>query len=106
MSAHFIHRAENKVIEEIQMRAVVPSTPTMTGILGDGYQTFHDHSLPLECPAPRAVLRAPVQRYVDHTYRDFSNFPLEELPTQKKPANNFPSKLHQILSNPEYAHVR
>lgn len=42
---------------------------------------------------------------VDHTYRDFSNFPLEELPTRKRAPSNFPSKLHQILSNPEYAHV-
>lgn len=44
-------------------------------------------------------------RRVDHTYRDFSNFPLEELPTRKRAPSNFPSKLHQILSNPEYAHV-
>ena len=48
--------------------------------------------------------RAP-QRRVDHTYRDYSNFPLEELPTRKGAPTNFPSKLHQILSNPEYSHV-
>ncbi|KAL3768707.1 hypothetical protein ACHAWU_006808 [Discostella pseudostelligera] len=45
------------------------------------------------------------QRRVDHTYRDYSNFPLEELPTRKRAPTNFPSKLHQILSNPEYAHI-
>ena len=45
------------------------------------------------------------QRRVDHTYRDYSNFPLEELPTRKRAPTNFPSKLHQILSNTEYAHV-
>lgn len=44
-------------------------------------------------------------RRVDHTYRDYSNFPLEELPTRKKCPTNFPSKLHQILSNPEFANV-
>ena len=49
--------------------------------------------------------RAPTQRRVDHTYRDYSNFPLEELPTRKRAPTNFPSKLHQILSNPEYSHV-
>lgn len=46
------------------------------------------------------------RRRVDHTYRDYSKFPLEELPTRKRAPTNFPSKLHQILSNPEYAHVR
>jgi hypothetical protein len=44
-------------------------------------------------------------RRVDHTYRDYSNFPLEELPIRKRAPTNFPSKLHQILSNPEYSHV-
>ncbi|KAL7426219.1 hypothetical protein ACHAXH_000744 [Discostella pseudostelligera] len=45
------------------------------------------------------------RRRVDHTYRDYSKFPLEELPTRKRAPTNFPSKLHQILSNPEYAHI-
>jgi hypothetical protein len=49
--------------------------------------------------------QAPTQRRVDHTYRDYSNFPLDELPTRKRAPTNFPSKLHQILSNPEYSHV-
>ena len=49
--------------------------------------------------------RAPTQRRVDHTYSDYSNFPLEELPARKRAPTNFPSKLHQILSNPEYSHV-
>ena len=53
----------------------------------------------------QAAYHTPLQRHVDHTYRDFSNFPLDELPTRKRAPTNFPSKLHQILSNPEYAHV-
>jgi hypothetical protein len=53
----------------------------------------------------KSTAQAPTQRRVDHTYRDHSNFPLEELPTRKRAPTNFPSKLHQILSNPEYSHV-
>ena len=52
-------------------------------------------------PLPR---RAPPRR-VDHTYRDYSNFPLGELPVGKRPSTKFPSKLHQILSSPDYSHV-
>ena len=52
--------------------------------------------------APRN--RAP-PRHIDHTYRDYSNFPLGELPKGKKVSTNFPSKLHQILSTPVYSHV-
>ena len=48
--------------------------------------------------------RAPPRR-VDHTYRDYSNFPISELPVTKKTPTNFPSKLHQILSTAEFAHV-
>jgi len=47
--------------------------------------------------------RAPPRR-IDHTYRDYSNFPTEDLPVLKAPTN-FPSKLHHILSDPEYQHV-
>ena len=50
--------------------------------------------------------RAPSRR-VDHTYRDYSLFPLDRLPNGKKGSTNFPAKLHRILSNPdEYSHVR
>ena len=54
--------------------------------------------------APRN--RAPPRR-IDHTYRDYSNFPLGlgELRTGKKAPTNFPGKLHQILSTHEYSHV-
>ena len=48
--------------------------------------------------------RAPPRR-VDHTYRDYRNFPISELPVTKKTPTNFPSKLHQILSTAEFAHV-
>ena len=51
-----------------------------------------------------ASKRAPPRR-IDHTYRDYSNFPLHELPTVKKAPTNFPSKLHQILSTPAFSHV-
>ena len=49
--------------------------------------------------------RAPHRR-VDHTYNDYSLFPLDRLPKDKKGSTNFPAKLHRILSNPEYSHVR
>ena len=47
--------------------------------------------------------RAPPRR-IDHTYCDYSNFSTEDLPVLKAPTN-FPSKLHHILSDPEYQHV-
>ena len=47
--------------------------------------------------------RAPPRR-IDHTYRDYSNFPTADLPVLKAPTN-FPSKLHHILSDPEYQHA-
>jgi hypothetical protein len=46
--------------------------------------------------------RAPPRR-TDHTYRDYSNFPTADLPL--KAPTNFPSKLHHILSDPEYQDV-
>ena len=64
-------------------------------------QQDHGNSLPTSAES----IRASAQRRVDHTYRDYSNFPLEELPTRKRAPTNFPSKLHQILSNHEYSHV-
>lgn len=55
-------------------------------------------------PQPPAAMPAP--RRVDHTYHDYSEYPISQLPAGKKRANNFPSKLHQILSTHEYSHVR
>ncbi len=48
--------------------------------------------------------RAPPRR-IDHTYRDFSNYPVKNIPKVSKSQTNFPSKLHHILSDPELAHV-
>lgn len=56
-------------------------------------------------PARRPPNRQPPPRRVDHTYRDYSNFPETELQQVKKMPTNFPSKLHLILSTPEYANV-
>ena len=44
---------------------------------------------------------------VDHTYRDFSRYVLEggELVRKKKSDNNFPAKLHQMLSDPDLSHI-
>ncbi|KAL3784011.1 hypothetical protein ACHAW5_009116 [Stephanodiscus triporus] len=48
--------------------------------------------------------RAPPRR-TDHTYRDFSKFAVDKLlPPNKKAQTNFPAKLHQILSTPEFSH--
>ncbi|KAL7527617.1 hypothetical protein ACHAXR_005478 [Thalassiosira sp. AJA248-18] len=62
------------------------------------------HLQPLLQRSLAPTSRAPPRR-VDHTYHDYSNFPLSELPNGKKAPTNFPSKLHQILSTPEYSHV-
>ena len=40
-------------------------------------------------------------RHTDHTYRNFSKYPIRTDRTQ----NNFPAKLHQILSTPAFSHV-
>ncbi len=71
-------------------------------------------SLPSQQPANEATNRVP--RRVDHTYRDYANFRVDLLrPSDpeytafhggnRKSANNFPAKLHGILSNPEYEHI-
>ena len=44
-------------------------------------------------------------RRTDHTYRDFSKYPADHIPTDRRTQNNFPAKLHQILSTPAYSHV-
>jgi hypothetical protein len=45
-------------------------------------------------------------RYVDHTYRDFSRYVEEggELVKHKKSGNNFPARLHKILSASDPGH--
>jgi len=49
--------------------------------------------------------RAPPRR-TDHTYCDFSKYAMDKLlPPNKKAQTNFPAKLHQILSTPEFLHV-
>ena len=58
-------------------------------------------------PPRRSGERAKPPRKVDHTYRDFSNYPTDDLPPLSlAPKANFPSKLHHILSDPHYHHVR
>mmetsp|Transcript_18795 Transcript_18795/g.39358 ORF Transcript_18795/g.39358 Transcript_18795/m.39358 type:complete len:396 (-) Transcript_18795:196-1383(-) len=47
----------------------------------------------------------PPPRRVNHTYRDFSRFEPAVVSSNRKLVSNFPSKLHMIVSNPEYAHV-
>jgi hypothetical protein len=59
---------------------------------------------PQKQPAPRA--RAPTRR-VDHTYRDYSRLPWDKQPVSGKTGSSkFPAKLHKILSNSEFSHVR
>ncbi|KAL9189727.1 hypothetical protein ACHAXT_009402 [Thalassiosira profunda] len=48
-----------------------------------------------------------IVRYVDHTYRDFSRY-IEDggaLIKHKKSTNNFPAKLHKLLSDESYSAV-
>jgi len=44
---------------------------------------------------------------VDHTYRDFSRYLLEggDVVKHKKSDANFPAKLHQLLSKPQFSHI-
>ncbi len=44
---------------------------------------------------------------VDHTYRDYASLEITDLIDHYKGLNEdlFPSKLHRILSTPEYAHM-
>lgn len=46
-------------------------------------------------------------KYVDHTYRDFSRYIEEggEMIKHKKSGNNFPARLHKILSEPTHSDV-
>lgn len=56
-------------------------------------------------PATTSAARMP--KFVDHTYQDFSRY-LEEggqLYKHKKSGNNFPARLHKILSDAEYSHL-
>ena len=57
-------------------------------------------------PNPRrSGERAKPPRQVDHTYHDFSHYPTDDLPPLSLAPTNFPTKLHHILSDPEYHHV-
>ena len=40
-------------------------------------------------------------KYVDHTYHDFSNYIIDggELTKHKKSDNNFPARLHKLVSD-------
>ena len=61
-------------------------------------------AMSLHLPSASVKNKAPPRR-TDHTYRDFSKFALDKLPLNMKLQTNFPSKLHQILSTPEYSQV-
>jgi len=57
-------------------------------------------------PNPRrSGERAKPPRQVDHTYHDFAHYPIDDLPPLSLAPTNFPTKLHHILSDPEYHHV-
>lgn len=59
------------------------------------------HSVSTVVPTRRGAVSP---QYIDHTYHDYSNYPTSELPAAKL-SNNFPSKLHQILSDPVNSHI-
>jgi hypothetical protein len=46
-------------------------------------------------------------KLVDHTYSDFSRYIEEggQLCKHKKSGNNFPARLHKILSDAEHSHL-
>ena len=51
--------------------------------------------------------RSSSRSFVDHTYRDFSRYLQHagQVDRHKKVEANFPAKLHQMLSDPHFAHV-
>ena len=51
--------------------------------------------------------RSSSRALVDHTYRDFSRYLQHagQVDRHKKVEANFPAKLHQMLSDPHFAHV-
>ncbi|KAL7534677.1 hypothetical protein ACHAXR_009370, partial [Thalassiosira sp. AJA248-18] len=53
------------------------------------------------------IMMNPSLKYVDHTYQDLSCFIEEggELIKHKKSGNNFPARLHKILSEPTYSDI-
>ena len=56
---------------------------------------------------PSSPPHRPPPRRVDHTYRDFSRYAEDggELIKHKKSGNNFPARLHQILSDPAHVNI-
>ena len=73
------------------------------GAYGDGHGDLPSPGGP-EAGPPPARQRIPPQ-HVDHTYHDYSRWAPEWPRTGKRAGENFPSKLHRILSAPENAHV-
>ena len=69
------------------------------------FKPSHPHPQPSSSQRTFAPLNRPPPRRVNHTYRDYSTFPLGEIPARKKSQTSFPSKLHQILSAHEHSHV-
>jgi SHAQKYF class myb-like DNA-binding protein len=55
----------------------------------------------LRIRSQQAQNRKVPSRVVDHTYHDYSNYPVQD-PVSKM---SFPKKLHEILSNPEFEHI-
>ncbi|KAL3803933.1 hypothetical protein ACHAWO_013736 [Cyclotella atomus] len=57
-------------------------------------------------PSPTSRKAAP-PRQTDHTYHDWAKHPPDDyaIRSSKKADNNFPAKLHRILSNPEHDHA-
>lgn len=78
----------------------------------DEKEEADDHDQQLRKGGPEADLgyhpggsKKKSPRRTDHTYRDFSKYPADHIPTDRRTQNNFPAKLHQILSTPAYSHV-
>mmetsp|Transcript_31591 Transcript_31591/g.75437 ORF Transcript_31591/g.75437 Transcript_31591/m.75437 type:complete len:406 (+) Transcript_31591:179-1396(+) len=78
----------------------------------DEKEEADDHDQQLRKGGPEADLgyhpggsKKKSPRRTDHTYRDFSKYPADHIPTDRRTQNNFPAKLHQILSTPAYSHI-
>ena len=73
---------------------------------GIRHPTLPSPTSPLHTLLSKMAATAPNRlRYVDHTYRDFSHYIEEggELVKHKKSSNNFPARLHRMLSKEEHS---
>ena len=101
-SINFQHRARSNAMSRSNSNS--PSHPNHA----DSQQLLPAAASKSTVPADNAASSPSIPaRRVDHTYHDYSRHDPDyhDNTSSKKSASNFPAKLHQILSNPEYSRI-